>query len=158
MKIKPLDWLKDRHTVAVLFSSAADYVTLATGSAPNIATVDKFFEERPPNVSPENDFGAYEGEHLIGIAGMLFGYPHENDAYIGLLLISPGARGMGTGAHLLTHLTNVARARGMTRQLVAVLDANPKGRAFWDREGFVFETTFPPSDDHHTRHRLTRAI
>jgi GNAT superfamily N-acetyltransferase len=95
---------------------------------------------------------------LLGILGVVFGYPDANDSYIGLLLLAPQARGSGVGGQALAHATALARARGSTRQLVAVLDNNPKGRAFWDREGFALEKSFPPTKDGHTRHRMTRAI
>jgi GNAT superfamily N-acetyltransferase len=160
MDIKPLDWAKHRHDVARFFSSAADYVMLEHGQAPDARMVDAFFDERPPSVAPENtlQFGMFEAEHLIGVAGMLYGFPEKTDAYIGLMLLSPGARGHGNGPRILGHMTSLARARGMRRQLVAVLDANPKGRAFWEREGFALSQTFAPTDDEHTRHRLIRAI
>jgi len=47
---------------------------------------------------------------------------------------------------------------GGRRRLIAVLDANPKGRAFWEREGFVLAKTFEPTLDQHIRHRMIRKI
>ncbi len=99
-----------------------------------------------------------DGERGVGILGMVVGCPDVNDSYIGLLLLAPHARGRGVGGRALAHATTLARARGSTRQLVAVLDKNPKGCAFWDREGFALEKSFPPTKDGHTRHRMTRAI
>ena len=46
-------------------------------------------------------------------------------------------------------------------ELVAVLEANPKARAFWLREGFVPEQYFPASPDDplgHARCRMTRDL
>ncbi|MDB4213859.1 GNAT family N-acetyltransferase [Octadecabacter sp.] len=160
MDFKPLDKTIHRSEVARLFDRTADYVMLEHGRLPDADIVDGFFDDRPSCVAAKDSlhFGLLEDQNLIGIAGMLFGFPDKTDAYIGLMVLAPEARGHGNGAQLLSHLTGVARARGAQRQLVAVLDANPKGRAFWDREGFVLETSFPPSDDSHTRHRLTRKI
>jgi GNAT superfamily N-acetyltransferase len=100
----------------------------------------------------------FDADRLIGILGVVFGYPDATDSYIGLLLLAPYARDRGVGGRALAHATTLGRARGSTRQLVAVLDNNPKGRAFWDREGFALEKSFPPTEDRHTRHRMTRAI
>lgn len=160
MDFRALDDIADRSKVAIFFAGAADYVMLETGQPPNAATVDEFFAERPPTVKPEDalHFGAFEDDHLLGIVGFLFGYPEPKDCYIGLMLMSPSVRGMGIGARVLHLVTSRARARGADRQLVAVINANAKGRAFWEREGFVLEKTFPSSDGSHIRHRLMRDI
>jgi GNAT superfamily N-acetyltransferase len=143
-----------------LSADAADYVLLEDGRAPDEATTDSFFNERPPNVGAADavHIGMFDADHLMGIIGVVFGYPEANDSYIGLLLLASHARGSGVGGYALAHATALARARRSTRQLVAVLDNNPKGRAFWDREGFALEKSFPPTKDGHTRHRTTRAI
>jgi len=158
--IRPLDIDTDRESVAAFFERAADYVLLETGSPPNDGTVVDFFTDRPPTVDDENvhHLGTHDGADLLGITSVIFGFPEPDDCYIGLLLVSPAARGHGLGARLLTHVKTLARGKGANRLLVAVLDVNPKGRAFWEREGFEFDATFPPSDDVHTRHRLTRAV
>ncbi|MCF2871656.1 GNAT family N-acetyltransferase [Octadecabacter sp. G9-8] len=160
MTLRALDSINDRHIVASFFAAAADYVTLETGAPPKAATTQDFFDDRPPNVAPDDvqRLGLFEHEHLVGLLAFSFGYPEPTDCYIGLLLLSPGLRGQGNGPRALAHATSLARARGMRRQLVAVLDANPKARAFWEREGFVWEQTFAPSDDAHSRHRLIREI
>jgi len=160
MDIRALHPIKDRQIVGAVFATAADYVTLETGAAPDDKTVVEFFDERPPSVGPDDalHFGLFEDDNPMGLLGICFGYPEPTDCYIGLLLLCKDARGLGFGPKALAHATNVARARGMKRQLVAVLDENPKGRAFWNREGFVLDQTFAPTDDRHTRHRLIRAI
>lgn len=160
MTIRALCRRVDRLLVATFFAGAQDYVLLETGHVSTRETVDEFFDERPPNVGVDDavQLGLFEAEHLIGIISMTFGYPRPTDAYIGLLLMSEGMRGKGNGQRTLEQATSLAQARGARRQLIAVLDANPKGRAFWEREGFVLNQTFPPSDDRHTRHRMVRSI
>jgi GNAT superfamily N-acetyltransferase len=160
MIMRSLSATTDRAAVARLFADAADYVLLEDGRAPDEATTDDFFNERPPNVVAVDavHIGMFDADRLLGILGVVFGYPDANDSYIGLLLLAPQARCSGVGGQALAHATALARARGSTRQLVAVLDNNPKGRAFWDREGFALEKSFPPKKDGHTRHRMTRAI
>ena len=160
MDIRTLDNTADRDQVARLFERAADYVTLETGQPPNSGTADDFFADRPPTVAAEDTqhFGIFEQDHLLGIVGVLFGYPDPTDHYIGMMLLAPAARGLGVGAKALSHVTSLARTRGARRQLIAVLEANPKGRAFWEREGFVFNKTFPAGEDGHIRHRLMRQI
>jgi GNAT superfamily N-acetyltransferase len=144
----------------VFFETAADYVTLESGAAPTQKTVEDFFLERPPHLDADATwhFGAFDGGVLCGVIGTLMGFPDPDDAYIGLLVLSPSVRGRGIGPRLLNEATATVRAQGAIRQLVAVLEANPKGRAFWSREGFVLERTFAPSAYNHTRHRMTRSI
>ena len=54
-----------------------------------------------------------------------------------------------------------ARQRGATRLLIAALEANVKGRAFWQREGFVPEQVFTNRDygiRQHSVHRMTKPL
>ncbi len=143
-----------------LFDRAADYVLLETGQPTSDATVAAFFDDAPPGFGPEVNchFGAWERDHLLGVVAMSFGYPEPSDSYIGLLIVDARTRGRGVGLKLLNHATEHARAAGATQQLVAVLEANPRGRAFWEREGFALERMFPAKGDGHIRHRLTRAL
>ena len=62
---------------------------------------------------------------------------------------------------MLATLMARARDRGAGRMLIAVLEANPRGKAFWQRNGFVPELCFPPRADvpmQHHRLRMTREI
>lgn len=86
----------------------------------------------------EPEDGVVRQNHaLAAIANMSFGFPETGDAYIGLMLIAPEFRNRGIGPRLLSHLFSAARARSATRMLLAVLDANPRGHAFWLRMGFA---------------------
>jgi GNAT superfamily N-acetyltransferase len=160
MIMRSLSATTDRATVARLFPDAADYVLPEYGRAPDEATMDNYFNERPPNVGAEDavHIRMFDADSLIGILGVVFGYPDATDSYIGLLLLAPHALGKGVGGHAVAHAATLAKARGSTRQLVAVLDNNPKGRAFWKREGFVLEKSFLPTNDGYIRHRMMRAI
>jgi hypothetical protein len=90
----------DRAVVARLFVRAADYVLLEDGRAPDKATTDDFFDGRPLNVGADDalHIGMFDADHLLGILGVVFGYPDAADSYIGLLLLAPYARGKGVGA------------------------------------------------------------
>ncbi len=62
---------------------------------------------------------------------------------------------------MLDHLARTARDAGGRRLLVAVLEANPAGRRFWEREGFRLARTAPPrryGDRIHVAHRLARPL
>lgn len=161
--IRPLDPVSDRAAVEDLFRRAADYVELERGPADPAALAEEFFTDAPPGIDPATSLrlGLFGPAGLIGKVDAAFGYPDPQDAYIGLMILDPAARGGGHGARLLRHVEAEARARGATRILIAALEANVQGRAFWRREGFVLEQIFPDRDygqRRHNLHRMTKAL
>lgn len=157
---------RERHVdaVAAFFERAADYVMFESGQLADASTAGAFFEDRAPGCDPGDSLKsacARADGGIIGIADMSFGYPEKPDAYIGLLLIDHGVRSQGVGRQFLECLVNEARLRKCKRMPVAVLDENARGRAFWEREGFVIEKSFEPrqiGSKVHVLHRLTRAL
>ncbi|MBT1156174.1 GNAT family N-acetyltransferase [Aminobacter anthyllidis] len=112
---------------------------LESGTAPSDTMVAEFLTDCPPgsDLAASCKLGMFTpGGALVAIADMAFGYPETDDAYIGLLLIDENCRGMGLGRTFLDHLIATARARNAARLLIAALDENSRGRAFWEREGF----------------------
>jgi GNAT superfamily N-acetyltransferase len=162
--IRALDPAADRAAVADLYAWAADYVVLETGAPPDGATVRAFFADVPPggDLARSLKLGLFLPDGgLAGIADLGFGFPEPADAYLGLMLIDPARRGLGLGPRFLDRLAADARARGAPRLLLAVLDANPRGRAFWEREGFRVVLTAPPAllgRRTHVRHRMARPL
>lgn len=161
--IRDLDPLADRAAVEALFLAAADYIALETGLPVDGTQADDFFADAPPGIDPATSLrlGLFGPAGLEGLAEVAFGYPAAGDAYIGLMLFAASARGTGGGACLLRGIESRARQRGATRLLLAVLEANPKGRAFWRREGFAVEQSFPVAEmglRRHIRHRMMKAL
>lgn len=161
--IKALHHGADDAAVLDMMVRAADYSLLEKGRAPVAGDVAEFFASCVPGGALREavKLGYWRGDVLLGLIDMSYGYPAPADAYIGLLMLDKSARGAGIGPQLLVQATARARAKGATRQLVAVLEANPKGRAFWEREGFRPEKQFPASPDDplgHARCRMTRAL
>ncbi|MDR7220093.1 GNAT family N-acetyltransferase [Aminobacter aminovorans] len=146
------------------YDRATDFVMLESGTVPSDATVAEFFADCPPgsDLAASYKLGMFiSGGALVAIADMAFGYPETDDAYIGLLLIDQNCRGMGLGRIFLDHLTAAARARNMTRLLIAVLDENTRGRAFWEREGFRLLQSIPDfkaGRKTHVVHRMWRQL
>jgi GNAT superfamily N-acetyltransferase len=163
MLIRSLSHQADRAHVTDLFARAADYVLLESGLPPAPDAADDFFTEAPPGKTAADcrQFGIFHGNRLDAMATVLFGYPEPADAYIGLLIVDAAQRRRGLGRSLAQHVFAASRDLGARRMLIAVLDANPKGRAFWASLGFVHQQTFPADPDAmvpHIRHRMTRAL
>lgn len=153
----------DSEALLSLYSRAADYLDLESGRPPDVSLVQEFFRDAPPNVDPATSLklGLWEEARLQGAVDLAFGYPEPQDAYLGLMLLAPEARGRGFGRAFLRHVEEAARRRGATRLLLAVLEANPRGRAFWEREGFGQPKVFPPATigtRSHVRIRLAKPL
>lgn len=161
--IRDLDPARDRAAVEALFLAAADYIALETGLPVDGTQAAEFFSDAPPGIDPATSLrlGLFGPAGLEGLAEVAFGFPDPQDAYIGLMLFGAVARGNGGGARLLRGIESRARQRGATRLLLAVLEANPKGRAFWQREGFAVVQSFPETDmglRRHIRHRMMKPL
>lgn len=138
MQIRQLDPQADRAALRQFFDAIADYVLIERGTPPDAALIDEFLTEAPPGCDPaaSSRLGLFDGGKLIAVAEMAIGFPGPTDAYLGFLAVAAPARGRGAGVHLLQHLQEIARARGAAQMFLAVLDANPRARAFWERQGF----------------------
>lgn len=161
--IRLLDPRMDAEAVLDLYRRAADYVDLESGRTPDAVMVAEYFTDAPPGGDPATSLklGLFEERHLLGIADLAFGYPRERDAYLGLMLLAQEARGRGLGRLFLRHAEQAARDRGATRFLLAVLEANPRGRSFWESEGFGSPRTYPPArigERIHVRIRLHKRL
>ena len=160
--IRPLDPVTDRAAVEAFFSACAAYIRLERDAGPGPEVTEEFFTDTPPGCDAAQNLrlGLFAGS-LIGVADMAFGYPTADDAYIGLMMISPAARGLGAGQTLLRHLESAARARAAHTLYLGVLDANPRGRAFWEREGFTLALPNRPvtlGGKTQIAHRLGKAL
>jgi GNAT superfamily N-acetyltransferase len=125
--------------VSRLLERAADYYRLWKGRAACAADVDEIFESIPPGCDPtlSHHLGLFEGDDLVGVAELSFGFPTESDAYLGLMILAPHARSRGLGPRLLTEVEALARQQCAPALYLAVLEQNPRGQAFWARSGFV---------------------
>lgn len=136
--IRTLDPTADLDAVEEFYGRAADYWILADRRSPDRQKALDFFTDCPPASDPaaSHRLGMFEAGVLMGLAELSFDWPGPGDAFLGLQILAPEARGRGLGRALLAEVEACARASGAPALYLAVLDANPKGRAFWEREGF----------------------
>jgi GNAT superfamily N-acetyltransferase len=137
MRIREL-FPSETALVAQFYREAPDYWLLAEGRCDAQAQAQDFFTDAPPNCDPAQSdrLGLFVNQRLSGVAEVSYGFPEPGDAYLGLMLLGPWAQGAGHGKAFLTHVEALARKRHAPRLYLAVLDVNPRGRAFWEREGF----------------------
>lgn len=156
--IRRLDPIRDLDAVAALYDAAGDYWLLADRVPHGPEKAAEFFTDAPPGCDPAASFrmGMFDGDRLQGVAELSFGFPAPGDAYLGLMILSAPVRGAGFGRQFLTHLEGLARGRGSVRIFLGVLVENPRGAAFWRREGFAETGVF--RDDTETGHRMLRLV
>lgn len=147
----------DFKAVEAVYREAADYLVLESGLTPELAA-RAFFEDRPPTGDETPlKFGVLgNAGNLVAIGDLAFGYPECGDAYLGVLLLVPTARGQGLGSAIVDEVKRLGRARGATRLLLGVLDGNGRARIFWERQGFRWIKTGGPHVFGERRHVVHR--
>lgn len=138
MLIRVLSPTKDLDRVTRFYVDAPDYWELAEGTKPGASKAAAFFSDTPPGCDPEESYrvGLFIEDRLSGLGELSFGFPEIGDVYLGFMMLGPWARGTGKGRFFLEHFENIARESNATQLFLAVLENNPRGRAFWMREGF----------------------
>ncbi|MDM7931345.1 GNAT family N-acetyltransferase [Tabrizicola sp.] len=152
---------EDTPLVARFYREAPDYWLLAEGSVDPDRQAAEFFTDAPPGSDPAQSdrLGLFLQGRLSGVAELSYGFPEPADAYLGLMVLGPWAQGAGLGRAFLAHAETLARSRGAPRICLAVLAANPRGRAFWEREGFrATGLSRTDADTGHTVHRLVKLL
>lgn len=149
----------DLPAVAAFLAEAADYWIMAEGAAPGPDAAQDFFTDGPPGHDParSHHLGLFHDGRLSGLAELSFGFPEPGDAYLGLMILAPRLRSHGLGPALLAHVESLARTTGAPRLYLGVLQANTRGRAFWDRHGFA-PTGISRDDGRHIIHRLVKPL
>lgn len=158
-----MDAAADLERVIGFYADAPDYWLLAQGVPPGRERAQAFFRDAPPNCDPDASarLGLFMDDRLCGIAELSFGFPGVADAYLGLMILGPWAQGRGIGRGFLAHVEALAREAGVSSLYLGVLEANPRGRAFWERAGFSHtgvsrEETV--NGIRHVTHRLRKAL
>ena len=153
----------DLAIVTAFLAEAADYWIMAEGAAPGPDAARDFFTDGTPNRDPAQSrhLGLFHDGHLSGLAELSFGFPNAGDAYLGLMILAPRIRSLGLGPGLLAHVESLARAAKAPNLYLGVLQANTRGRAFWDRHGFRPTGVSKVDNDsglNHIIHRLVKPL
>ena len=161
MLIRELDPVNDLPAIIRVQTEAQDYWLLAEGHCDPTAKAAAFFTDTPPGCNSANShrLGLFEDGQLSGLAELSFGFPEAQDAYLGLMLLAPRLRSKGAGAVFLAEVERLARLAGAPVLYLAVLEANPRGRAFWERMGFAATgKSGRDAETGHVLHRLAKAL
>lgn len=156
-----LDPATDAARVLDLCIRAQDYIQLETGKVPDAAYVQETLTDKPTQLAPDDIFLTGLARPDTSLAGMVTAIRHfyeKNEWYIGLLLLDPAERSQGLGVQAAAHIFDLARKHNAPLVRIAVLDLNPRGRVFWERQGFTHARTVEDCEDGLIRHVLQKKL
>jgi GNAT superfamily N-acetyltransferase len=125
--------------IQALFEKCKDYAWIVDGEKPSPEAAREVLESLPPGKSIADKFlcGVMdEAGELSALLEGVRGYPDEKTWWIGLLLLSPEARGKGLGRELFERLAGKARDASAAAIMLGVVEDNENALRFWQRIGF----------------------
>lgn len=129
--------------VVAFCAQCSAFFTLVMGECSATDAARNLMESRPQRVeaSRKHVIGFECGGALVAIVDVLEGFPDESDWYVGLLLLSPDARGHGLGSEIWKAVEAWIYAAGGRQAKLIVQEQNPDGAAFWRAAGFTTDGT-----------------
>jgi GNAT superfamily N-acetyltransferase len=132
----------DQHElVQRLFERCSDYAVLHDGEPFGPTAAIDEFTALPPGRDIADKFvygvaGDSEPPSLEAVLESVRGYPNERTWWLGLLLVDPPSRSTGVGGRLYEWFEQWVEGQGFEAIALSVIDDNPRGQAFWRRQGF----------------------
>jgi ribosomal protein S18 acetylase RimI-like enzyme len=128
----------DLAELQALHLRCADFVEATTGHPPGDDEAVRLLAVVPPGKTPADKqvLGLRRDGEMVGVVDLLRGYPTPTDWYIGLLLISPEARGHSLGTSVVDEIVGRVVAEGGRALHLIVREDNRRAFAFWRRHGF----------------------
>lgn len=122
------------------FEQCADFAMLVEGEPVSPAAAQDTFESLPPGKTLQDKFVFGVSDAAGGLAGVLEavrGYPEPGTWWIGLMMLTPAARGRGLGQKLIEGFARYVRSQRGQAVMLGVVEENQAGYRFWQRAGFV---------------------
>lgn len=130
----------DVDALQSLLESVPEYTQRFAGRLPAPGDAARVLAGRPETVAPVDKigFGIWAGSELIAFADLLRGYPSEDVAYIGLLIVRADHQGIGAGrAFHAAVLDHVRGWPGIRTLRLSVVDTNAAANPFWRALGYA---------------------
>lgn len=81
--------------------------------------------------------GFWDGAKLVAVLEMVIDYPEENQAYVGLFMMSASRQRTGEGSRIMEEVFAWLRKDGYTKVELAYSYGNEQSENFWRKNGFV---------------------
>lgn len=109
------------------------------GEPPTLANLARTLRELPPGCRGDQKtfIGYFDAGALVAALDLVRGYPDEESAYIGLLMVDGARRGRGIGGRVAGGVLDRLRREGFSRVRLACIEGNEPARRFWSRLGFA---------------------
>lgn len=110
------------------------------GEKPTIESLAVELGELPPGCSPEQKrtVGYFDRSgKLAAFLDLVYDYPDERCAYIGLFMVAIDFQGRGVGTAIVNDFLVSLHARGFSRVRLAYVQGNWQSQTFWEKCGFV---------------------
>jgi GNAT superfamily N-acetyltransferase len=122
-----------------ILERAPQYNLLVEGRPPAPTAAADLFADLPPGgeASRKRVLAFLLGGEPVACADLYLGHPDAATAYVGLLLFDEQWQGRGLGPRALALLEDLASRSGCNALRLAAIATNPRGVAFWKREGFA---------------------
>lgn len=128
---------KDIDDLFGLFEETREYFQIIKGMNPSIDDAVESLTAVPPGNDARKVFSGYSlaGE-LIGCSDIVFGYPDQFTAYLGLLLVRPDMQSNGYGSWVHRKLCEIALSKGYRRMRLSLIETNEKAAQYWTSKGY----------------------
>lgn len=93
----------------------------------------------PPGTSYEDKYyvGFFHEGRLLAVLDLIFHYPNEETAFIGLFMMRKESQGKGIGSAVITECFDFIKAQGYRFVRLGFAKGNPQSEAFWTKNGFA---------------------
>lgn len=127
----------DAPAMAELYQGNPQYFE-HTGEDPSEELALRDLADIPDDVDRRKKrvYGFFRSGQLVAIIDLLFGYPDDACAYIGLFMVAHGEQGRGVGSRVVAHVLGRLKQDGFRRVRLAYIEGNLQSRGFWMHCGF----------------------
>lgn len=93
----------------------------------------------PPKKSMNDKYyvGFYDGEKLVAVMDLVFGYPNNQTAFIGFFMVDCKYQNKGVGCKIIKDLKTFLKNMGYKYIRLAYVKDNPQSKYFWQKCGFL---------------------
>ncbi len=114
------------------------YYQVTRGSLPSPEQCKKERYILPEDADPGQQIycGLYDESRCRAILELQPGYPDEKTVYLAWIILDSEFQGQGLGSSIMQVVYEVSKQQGFEKIRLACYEANRKGIAFWEKQGF----------------------